>query len=94
MAQDQTHPQATKDSALIERISQEGRNDYNLAELARLCIRYQGFPGAREIQAKLQDLVQAWGLTEESLYQITRELHATGMLYRKTSTGEDRQDWS
>lgn len=94
MAQDQTHPQEHKDRTLIERIAQEGRNDYNLAELARLCIRYQGFPGARETQAKLYNLVQAWGLTEESLYAITRELHATGMLYRRTSTGEDRQDWS
>lgn len=94
MTQDQTHPQDRKDSATIERISQEGRNDYNLAELARLCIRYRGFPGARDIQSKLHGLVQAWGLTEESLYEITRELHGTGMVYRKTSTGEDIQDWS
>ncbi|MEC4803673.1 MAG: DUF3288 family protein [Jaaginema sp. PMC 1079.18] len=94
MSQDQTHPQERKDSISIENLSQAGRSDYNLAELARLCIRYQGFPGAREIQAKLQGLIQAWGLTEESLYATTRELHQTGELYRKTSTGEERQDWS
>jgi hypothetical protein len=94
MPQDQTHPQEKGDRALIERLAQEGRSDYNLAELARLCIRYQGFPGAREIQAQLDRLKTEWGLSEDSLFAMTRELHSTGMLYRRSSTGEELQDWS
>uniref|UniRef100_B8HJP1 DUF3288 domain-containing protein n=1 Tax=Cyanothece sp. (strain PCC 7425 / ATCC 29141) TaxID=395961 RepID=B8HJP1_CYAP4 len=89
---DQQHPQAHKDRQLCERISQEGQTDYNLAELARLRIRYNGFPGARDLQAQLDQILKDWGLTEAQLFEKTRQIHANGQIYRVTSN--KREDWS
>ncbi len=89
---DQKHPQAKTDRIAIDRLFKNGSSDSNLAELARLLIRYRNFPGARDIQQDLQKLLQEWDLTEEQLYEITRQLHAQRKVYR--TKGEDRDDWS
>jgi hypothetical protein len=93
MPTEQKHPQENQDRAIIERISQEGKSDYNLAELARLIIRYNNFPGARDIQSKLKSLLQEWNLTEETLFTISRQLHNQQKIYQNRYT-EDQQDWS
>jgi hypothetical protein len=67
-------------------------DDYNVAELARLIIRYKGFQGARDIQRDLEKVLKQWHLTEEVLYAKTRKLHAKGGLYH--NLGRDREDWS
>jgi hypothetical protein len=89
---DQQHPQSSSDRQLCERLLKEGKSDYNLAELARLRIRYNGFPGARDIQARLDQILQDWGLTEAELFELTRQIHATGQVYR-VATGK-REDWN
>ena len=91
--QDQQHPQERKDREIINRLLQKGCSDYNLAELARLRIRYRNFPGAREIQRDLDLLLQQWELTEEQLYETTRKLHTAGHIYRSLKE-EQQQDWS
>ncbi|WP_017302776.1 DUF3288 family protein [Spirulina subsalsa] len=91
---DQQHPQENRDRAILETIAQEGRSDYNLVELARLCIRYENFPGARQIQRDLQDILAQWNLTVEELFTLTRAIHQQGQIYRRTKSGEDIQDWS
>lgn len=40
------HPREAQDRLILERLKQEDMSDYNLAELGRLLIRYDGFPGA------------------------------------------------
>ena len=92
--QDQQHPQEKGDRALVNRLLQEEINDLNLAELARLRIRYLNFPGAREIQRDLELVLQKWQLTEEQLFAKTRQLHAKGKVYQRRTTEENRQDWS
>ena len=92
--QDQQHPQEKGDRAIINRLLQEEVSDLNLAELARLRIRYLNFPGAREIQRDLELLLQKWQLTEEQLFEKTRQLHAKGKVYQCRTTGEKQQDWS
>ena len=92
--QDQQHPQEKKDRAIVNRLLQEEVKDLNLAELARLRIRYLNFPGAREIQQDLDLLLQKWQLTEEELFEKTRQLHAKGKVYQRQTTGENQQDWS
>lgn len=89
---EQQHPQEKSDRALVDRLLQEGKTDYNLAELARLRIRYQNFPGARAIQRDLDRLLTDWGLTEEDLFAKTQQLHAKG-IYRRDRSGE-LEDWS
>lgn len=91
--QDQTHPQEKKDSEIVNRLLRSQPEPRNLADLARLLIRYQGFPGAREIQRNLRLVLQQWQLTEESLFEQTRHLYATGQVYQKRK-GEEQQDWS
>lgn len=91
---DQQHPQEKRDREIVERLLQEAANDYNRAELARLRIRYAGFPGAREIQQKLDLILQQWQLTEEELFEITRKLHAEGRVYQRGSNSENKEDWT
>ncbi|NJO47370.1 MAG: DUF3288 family protein [Oscillatoriales cyanobacterium RM1_1_9] len=89
--QDQQHPQYRGDRATIDSLPAGNPTDYHLAELARLKIRYQGFPGARDIQQDLDQIMQKWQLTEADLYARTREIHAKGQVYRKSA--QDQEDW-
>ncbi|EGK85691.1 DUF3288 family protein [Microcoleus vaginatus PCC 9802] len=89
--QDQQHPQYKRDRASVNTLLASEANDYNLSELARLIIRYRGFPGARDIQADLKKVLQKWHYTEESLYEQTRKIHAKGEVYRKQKS--DQEDW-
>ena len=50
---EQQHPQYNRDRPLLESLLVGDPNDINLAELARLKIRYQNFPGARDNQSGL-----------------------------------------
>lgn len=91
--EDQKHPQEKQDRDIVNKLLQEGQNPHNLAELARLRIRYRDFPGARAMQRDLDLLLKQWQLTEEQLYAQTRQLHATRQVYQRLP-GEQRQDWS
>jgi hypothetical protein len=93
LQQDQQHPQEKQDRGIINRLLTEGATSYNLAELARLRIRYRNFPGAREIQRDLDLLMNQWELTEEQLYQTTRQLHTIEKIYQPRK-GDEPQDWS
>ena len=90
---DQQHPLYNRDRPLIDILLAQDANDYNLSELARLKIRYQGFPGARDIQSNLDKVLQRWGLTEAELFAKTRQIHDTGGVY-KSRGKKDKQDWN
>ena len=92
---EQKHPQDKKDRITVDHLLkvQSDPGDRELVELARLIIRYRGFPGARDIQQDLQTVLNTWQLTEEELYTKTRAIHAKGTVYRHTATGE-KQDWT
>lgn len=91
---DQKHPQEKNDRVVVDSLLSGEPSDRNLAELGRLIIRYLNFPGAREIQRDLQVVLTNWQLTEDQLYAKTREIHATGNVYRRQNTGDARQDWN
>ena len=92
--QDRQHPLHRRDRAIVDNLLISSPTDYNLAELARLRIRYNGFPGARDIQRDLDVTLQNWQLTETELFVKTRQIHADKPLYRgKANKGED-EDWS
>lgn len=91
--QDQKHPQDKKDREIVNRLLQEEPTEYNLAELARLRIRYQNFPGARETQKDLDQLLDKWQLTEATLFDKTRQIHHKGQVYKKNSD-KNQEDWS
>jgi hypothetical protein len=89
---DQLHPQYTKDRQVVNDVLKGELTDRNLADLARLCIRYRGFPGARDIQADLLKALNRWGLSEEELFVKTREIHRVGKIFGATNDGRD--DWA
>lgn len=89
---DQKHPQEANDRQIVNKLLQGKMNDENLADLARLRIRYRNFPGARELQRDLNLALQQWGLTEEELFEKTRKIYAQ----RKFNQHQDQdvEDWS
>lgn len=93
MTKDQQHPQYNRDYPIIEGLLQATPSNINLAELARLRVRYNGFPGARDIQAKLDTILQNWNLTEEELFERTRAIHNAESIYKSRGKREE-QDWN
>jgi Protein of unknown function (DUF3288) len=93
MTKDQQHPLYSRDRPIVESLLAGEPTDLNLAELARLRVRYQGFPGARDIQEYLEQVMQRWGLTEEQLFEKTRAIHDIGGMYKSRGKKEE-QDWN
>ncbi|MBD2328925.1 MAG: hypothetical protein B0A82_09220 [Alkalinema sp. CACIAM 70d] len=90
---DQQHPLYATDRQIVNSLLSGEPTDYNLAELARLRIRYQGFPGARDIQTDLDKVLSQWQLTEAVLFEKTRELHGSTRLYNVRGRRQE-EDWS
>lgn len=90
---EQKHPQYNRDRPLLENLLVGEATDYNLAELARLRIRYDNFPGARDIQRDLDRVLEKWDITEAQLFEKTRAIHAVGGIYR-TKGKKEEQDWN
>lgn len=91
---DQQHPLYNRDRPLIDNLLAADPTEFNLAELARLRIRYQGFPGARDIQQDLDKVMQQWGLTEAELYEKTRQIHAATRIYKSRGKKGSEEDWN
>lgn len=89
---DQQHPLWSSDRQIVNQLLEAQPTDYNLAELARLRIRYLSFPGARDIQADLDKVLQQWQLSEVDLFAKTRQIHQTAQVYR--GRNNQREDWS
>ncbi len=91
----QSHPQEKKDRETLSQIMQGGAEDpVNLAELARLRIRYQGFPGAVSIKDSLEQIMKKWGLTEAELFAKTRQIHQNERIYQVRSKFQEQEDWT
>ncbi|MBN3945494.1 MAG: DUF3288 family protein [Nostoc sp. NMS7] len=90
---DQQHPLYNRDRPVIDILLLQEATDYNLAEMARLRMRYQRFPGARDIQKDLDKALQQWGLTEAELFEKTRKIHDLGGIYKSRGKKEE-QDWN
>ncbi len=93
MAIDQKHPLAHIDRDIVKAILVQEKTDYNIAEVARLKIRYQGFPGAWDIQHELDLILKNWEISEEELFTQARLIHSTGRVYRQKQD-KDTEDWS
>jgi Protein of unknown function (DUF3288) len=86
------HPQHDKDLSVLQGLPTDSNRERAFAELARLLIRYQDFPGAEDIQLSIQQLLQEWQLTPEELFQKTRSIHQTHPVFRGDSLRHD--DWA
>ena len=90
---DQRHPQYTKDRQILDDLlMQNTPSNRDLAELARLTVRYKDFVGARDIQSDLIKVLNNWQFSEEALFAKTRAIHAIGKVYMAQDEGQD--DWA
>ena len=84
----QNHPLYETDRDLLNRfISKNNPAEEDLIDLARLFMRYEGFPGAKDIQMDLVKILKVWGITKEELNNSTRKIWAKG--YRSGSSSEE-----
>ena len=88
MNQEQNHPLYLVDRNHLNRLlAKIAPEDGDLIDLARLMIRYYGFPGAEDLQTDIKKILNLWGLTEESLKGKTRKIWKEG--YRPGNNIDD-----
>lgn len=76
---DQTHPLHGDDRDRVDALlACQEPGDAQLVDAARLLMRYEGFPGARDLQHDLARVLRLWGLDREALQQRTRAIWASG----------------
>jgi hypothetical protein len=76
---DQTHPLHAADRDRVDGLlACEQPGDAELVDAARLLMRYQGFPGAWDLQDDLARLLRLWGLDRDSLHARTRAIWTAG----------------
>jgi hypothetical protein len=76
---DQSHPLHALDRVLVDRLlATETPAEEQLVDAARLLMRYEGFPGARDLQDDLAKVLRLWGLNREELHERTRAIWAGG----------------
>jgi hypothetical protein len=75
----QAHPLYASDRNRVDRLlAATVPADEDLVDLARLAMRYDGFPGARDLQDDLVKTLRLWGLNRDELHRHTRALWAAG----------------
>ena len=85
---EQDHPLYTTDRDHIDRmLAKQLPEERDLVDLARLLIRYEGFPGALDLQSDMQKLLNLWGLSRETLNVKAKELWARGFSCRESGGG-------
>ncbi len=75
----QSHPLYNLDRQTVDRLlAAETPTDADLVDAARLLSRYEGFPGAFDLQSDLERAIRLWSLNRESLQARTRALWQGG----------------
>ncbi|MEB3332693.1 MAG: DUF3288 family protein [Synechococcaceae cyanobacterium] len=76
---DQSHPLHAIDRDVVDRLLAAAQPaDDHLVDAARLLNRYDGFPGASDLQDDLERVLRLWGLDRQALQQRTRAIWAAG----------------
>ncbi|MFM7287430.1 MAG: DUF3288 family protein [Cyanobium sp.] len=76
---EQSHPLHTLDRDVIDGLlAVQTPGEAQLVDAARLLMRYEGFPGAHDLQEDLAKVLRLWGLSREELHGRTREIWASG----------------
>ncbi|MEB3199032.1 MAG: DUF3288 family protein [Synechococcaceae cyanobacterium] len=77
--EDQNHPLQASDREIVDRLLAVNQPaDPHLVDAARLLLRFDGFPGARDIRDDLERILRLWQLDRPALFARTREIWAAG----------------
>ena len=75
----QNHPLYSMDRDHVNRLlAKEIPSDEDLIDIARLLMRYEGFPGAHDIQLDMLKTLKLWKLTKDDLNCRTRQIWSKG----------------
>jgi hypothetical protein len=86
-ANGQSHPLYSIDRATVDRLlAAQTPEDDDLIDAARLLTRYNGFPGAFDLQDDLRRAIRHWGLGTDDLQARARALWQGG--YRVGAKGK------
>ncbi len=86
--QDQNHPLYSIDRDLVDRLlAKMSPNDEDLVDLARLLNRYEGFPGAEDLQTDMAKALKMWGMNRDQLNSKTCKIWTSG--FRPGQNGEE-----
>ncbi len=76
---EQNHPLYSTDRDHIDRLlAKESPDKRDIVDLARLYLRYEGFPGAKDLQEDMNKALKLWGLTRDILNESAREIWEEG----------------
>jgi hypothetical protein len=76
---EQNHPLHAIDREVVDALlAVDSPEDRHLVDAARLLHRYEGFPGAPDLQDDLARVLRAWKLDPEALRRRTRAIWAAG----------------
>jgi hypothetical protein len=76
---DQSHPLHATDRETVDRLlAADEPSDENLVDAARLLMRYEGFPGASDLQDDLAKVLRLWSMDRQTLHRRTRALWSHG----------------
>tara|TARA_B100000700_G_C15059434_1_gene864750 strand:+ start:2265 stop:2564 length:300 start_codon:yes stop_codon:yes gene_type:complete len=77
--EEQTHPLYSTDREIIDRmLSKKSPNESDFVDLARLNLRYGGFPGATDLKDDIKKILNFWGLSIKELNQKSKEIWKSG----------------
>jgi len=83
---DQSHPLYLSDRDHLDRmLAKVSPEDRDIVDLARLLLRYQGFPGAADLQEDMVKTLALWGITPQELNERARLLWTNGYRPGKTT---------
>ena len=78
---DQSHPLYSIDRDHVDRmLAKTSPEDRDLVDLARLFIRYEGFPGAADLHSDMIKTLNLWGISLDELNSKVKELWSLGYL--------------
>ena len=76
---DQSHPLYATDRDVVDRLlAAEVPAYHHLVDAARLLMRYEAFPGARDLSSDLAKTLRLWGISREDLHSRTQAIWAKG----------------
>ena len=85
---EQNHPLYSIDREHIDRLlAKENPEDGDIVDLARLFLRYEGFPGALDLQDDMVKTLTLWGFSREALNSKARSIWEAG--FRPGQTVDD-----
>ena len=75
----QTHPLYSADRGIVDRLlAIDSPEDRDITDLARLLIRYEGFPGAYDLKEDMGKVLKSWGKDKKTLNTISKNIWRNG----------------